>query len=68
MSITGTAIPSSVQVRKEMAVPGADAVLCSRYSILPFVQQVLLTGVLQNGHSAYILQGNRFHDFLEEWI
>jgi hypothetical protein len=25
-----------------------------------------MTGVLQNGHWAYILQGNLFHDFLEE--
>jgi hypothetical protein len=25
-----------------------------------------VSGVLQNGHSAYILQGNLFHDFLEE--
>jgi hypothetical protein len=28
----------------------------------------LVTGLLQNGHSTYILQGNLFHDFLEEWI
>jgi len=26
----------------------------------------MVTGLLQNGHSAYILQGNLFHDFLEE--
>jgi hypothetical protein len=26
-----------------------------------------MTGLLQNGHRAYILQGNLFLDFLEEW-
>jgi hypothetical protein len=26
-----------------------------------------MTGLLQNGHWAYILQGNLSHDFLEEW-